>query len=272
MSLRTVLEETISDLETCVQTLSGEFDPPTSNSREAGYVVFRHVKRHDLLASFLKSVRLVSLLNATLVLLRKGYVQEVYALCRFIDETSQDILFLSRPRGNHGKASRDQVRFINEFFQEEFDDSSKPPISSTRDRVPRGKISAAMSQGLDINPSDMQSANRTILQAFSGYVHGAYPHIMELYGGTPPKYHTSGMIGTPRIRECESQLVQNVFRSLATVEAIAARANRPDIQEELIRLNIRLIEDTDIIEQAELVRLQRRLECLLSGDDPGEQS
>ena len=31
----------------------------------------------------------------------------------------------------------------------------------------------------------------------SGFVHGAYPHIMELYGGNPPHFHLNGMLGTP---------------------------------------------------------------------------
>jgi hypothetical protein len=270
VSLHSVLEETVSGLEGCVQDLSREFEPPRLNSKE---MVFRHTNKHDLLASFLKAVRLVSLLNATLVLLREGYVQEIYALCRFMDEALQDIIFLSSPLGEQGEGSKDQIRFINEFFQEEFDDPEKAPVSAKRDRVPRKKISAALSKRefLDINPSDMQSTQRTLLQTFSGFVHGAYPHIMELYGGMPPKYHTSGMIGTPRIRECESQLVNNVFRSLIAAEMIAARTKQPEVQAKLIRLNIRLIEDTDIITQVNLESANRRLQRLSSPDDSRKQ-
>ena len=174
--------------------------------------------------------------------------------------------------GEQGEGSKDQIRFINEFFQEEFDDTEKAPVSTKRDRVPRKKISAALSKRdfLDINPSDLQSTQRTLLQAFSGYVHGAYPHIMELYGGIPPKYHTSGMIGTPRIEECEDQLVNNVFRSLLSAEMIAARTNRPDVRAKLIRLSIRLMENTDIIEQVNLESANRRLQRLLSPDDSRE--
>ena len=70
----------------------------------------------------------------------------------------------------------------------------------------------------ELNSSDAQELLRTTQQAFSGYVHGAYPHIMEMYGGNPPQFHMSGMLGTPRIEEWREQLVGYVYRvSMASV-------------------------------------------------------
>ena len=51
-------------------------------------------------------------------------------------------------------------------------------------------------KGADLNPSDAQSAMSTLHKAYSGYVHGAYPHIMELYGGNPARFHMAGMRDT----------------------------------------------------------------------------
>lgn len=74
----------------------------------------------------------------------------------------------------------------------------------------------------ELNPSDAQELLRTTHQAFSGYVHGAYPHIMEMCGGNPPRFHVSGMLGTPRIDEWRGQLVGYVQR-LIIVSVFIAR-------------------------------------------------
>lgn len=104
-----------------MQALAAEFEAPLLDQR-GGFPAFRHKTKDDLLASFLKGVRISSALNATLVLLRAGYVQEVYALCRLIDEAGEDIEFLASPLGDNG-SSTDQVRFVNEFFRK----SSRTP-------------------------------------------------------------------------------------------------------------------------------------------------
>ena len=64
----------------------------------------------------------------------------------------------------------------------------------------------------ELNPSDAQELLRTTHQTLSGYVHGAYPHIMEMFGGTQP--HLNGMLGTPRIDEWRGQLILYVYRAL----------------------------------------------------------
>jgi len=137
-SLFRILEQAVIKLELCAQALGDNFPQP-SLIDYGGLPFFRHKGNEydDLLASYLKCIRMVSSLKASLVLLKKGFVQEVYVLCRCIDEFFEDILFLSTPL-NEGSPSKDQRRFIEEFYQEEFD-HPKNPLASTqkRDRVPR---------------------------------------------------------------------------------------------------------------------------------------
>ena len=38
---------------------------------------------------------------------------------------------------------------------------------------------------------------KVLHKAYSGYVHGASPHIMETYGGQPARFHMNGMLDTP---------------------------------------------------------------------------
>ena len=236
-SLQNSLRTTTFELEKYVQALGDYFERPLLINY-GGLPTFRHKNLNGLLASYLKCVRIVSSLNASLALLEKGFVQEVYVLCRCIDEFCEDIWFLSSPLGADGY-SNDQARFVKEFFQEEFDQPSNPLKSTQkRDRVPRKKIHAAISrlEGHPVNPSDAKELQRTLHQTFSGYVHGAYPHIMELYGGSSPHYHTAGMRDTPRIPGCEKQLVSYVYRSIIAVQVVARRAGAPHLDTVLSRL------------------------------------
>ena len=90
MSLYQVLEDTVSGLDDCVQALSSSFPLPQRVS-VGGQLVFRHLHQDDLLLSFLKAVNIASAHNAAIVLMREGFVQETYALCRIIDEACEDI-------------------------------------------------------------------------------------------------------------------------------------------------------------------------------------
>ena len=157
------LESLVRVTETAVCSLDRHFEQP-SLARVHGDQVFRHANRDALLMSYLKCVISVSSLNACLVLLRHGYVQEVGALCRCVEENCQDVFFLSSPMGVGGKPSEDQQRLIRDFFQEEFD--SADPLLSTqkRDRVPRSKVLAGIARlpGQPMNPHDAQRLSRCL--------------------------------------------------------------------------------------------------------------
>ena len=161
------------------------------------------------------------------------------------------------------EATKDQELYLREFFQEEFDGSAKTEkmTPAKRERVPRRKIHALIANMPlpESNPSDRQRIQGLLFKAYSGYVHGAYPHIMELFGGRPAKYHTSGMIGTPAIDSCEAQLVHYLYRALLSVELVAGRSGRPDIGARVIQLAIDLARQTECLSNDEIERMSRRL-------------
>ncbi|MBU4387840.1 hypothetical protein KJ644_05265 [Candidatus Dependentiae bacterium] len=259
-SLKRYFKKTIFELEMCVQALGDYFDRPVLIDY-GGFPYFRHKSQNDLLASYLKCVRVISSLNAALILLEKGFTQEVYVLCRCIDEFCQDVWFLSTPLGENGP-SKDQLRFIEEFFQEEFDEPNNPLKSTQkRDRVSRNKIFSAISRldGQPINPSDSRELQRTLHQAFSGYVHGAYTHIMELYGGLPPRFHTTGMKGTPREKECEKQLVSYIYRSIIAVKFVARRTQASALDSKLSQISEDFIKQTECITKGPVEKSVNRL-------------
>jgi hypothetical protein len=94
---------------------------------------------------------------------------------------------------------------MDEYGKEEYTDP-RHPFKEKTERVPptRKKIKASVARFLSpvVNPSDSQRTGQIATDCLSGYVHGAYPHIMELYGGAPPhsQFHMAGMLGTPRMQ------------------------------------------------------------------------
>lgn len=199
---------------------------------------FRHIRRHDLLMSYLKCVRSVSSLNACLVLLRHGYVQEIGVLCRCIDDNNQDVIFLATPLGANGKPSDSQERMVKEFYQEEF--NHRDPLLSTqkRDRVSRQKVQAEISRmhGQPLSPHKVGRVQHCLSNAFSGYVHSAYVHIMEMYGGVKANalhYHMHGLLGTPRIAEWTKMLPNYVYRTMIAIEMVAKRCGDEEVEKEL---------------------------------------
>ena len=172
------------------------------------------------------------------MLLRHGHVQEVGALCRMVDDFCNEIFFLLRPQGVDD-FSEDQIRFIENFYQEEFDRPDNPLASKQkRTTVPVKKIHATFAKlsKEELNPSDAQELLHTAHQTFSGYIHGAYPHIMEMFGGNPPEFHMTGMLGTPRIEEWRSQIVGYVHRLIIASVFVARKLDVTDMEKPLRKL------------------------------------
>jgi len=62
----------------------------------------------------------------------------------------------------------------------------------------------------------------TIDIAYSMYVHGEFPSIMEMYGGGDPAgFHVRGMLGTRRIPIYRRELAHYTHRALNTFAGIA---------------------------------------------------
>lgn len=62
--------------------------------QHGSYKVFRYKEESVEAAIIQKCARLISGINASLVLLKTGYVQEIGALFRMLDEFREDIFFL----------------------------------------------------------------------------------------------------------------------------------------------------------------------------------
>lgn len=199
--------------------------------------VFRYDDESIENAIIQKTARMISGLNASLILLRAGYVQELGALFRMLDEFNEDILFLCQGLRS-GEITELHKKYLESFYQYEFDIPNNPLASKqNRPTVPRKKIHAANSRisEQELNESDNKELHRTLSQAYSGYVHAASTHIMEMYGGNPGRYHLSGMVGTPRIDEFTNNAWDYFYRGLLSFMMVALTFKEEDMLRSLYK-------------------------------------
>ena len=243
----TVFKETVPILESALTALGAQFEEP-SFFDDNDYPRFRHREQSNRLAAYLKAVRIVSALNASLVLLEHGFVEELGVIFRTIDEFLEDMIFLLSPQVE-GRPSQAQTQYLDDFYQEEFSDPNNPLTSEQkRNRLPRRKVYASLGVFTRdiVNPSDGAELHRTLSQAMSGYVHGAYPHIMELYGGNPPHFHLNGMLGTPAHESWITQARHYYYRGIQALMLLSQVFQNETLVDELLHLRYSFEKETNL--------------------------
>jgi hypothetical protein len=228
-------QQTLRDMELMLTDLAARVPPPQYvpilNSH-----AFRYVEQSIQQAIVQKLARIISGLYAAQILLEAGFLQEQGALQRMLDEFEEDVTFLSFAVIKNDVTDLHR-RYLEAFYEEEFD---KPgdPISSTQKRpmIPREKIRAyiARLEGSGLDPSRGVAVTRTVTKAYSGYLHGASPHIMEMYGGDPPRFHVAGMLESPLYVHHEMDLRNQFYRGICSfgfaAKAFGAEALSSQIQ------------------------------------------
>lgn len=180
-----------------------------------GYVL-RPARKDLYSAVLLKLAFVVSTLRAALVVNEAGFYLQQALLCRAIDEANEDVAFLviGETTGNRTDL---HDKYLEAFWAEEYEDHFDP-VGTHRSRpmVPRKKIRAylARAEGKELDPSTAQKVAKVLAKSYSGFVHAAAPHIMEIYGGLPERFQLGSMRGTRRQNEYEADLWNYVYRSL----------------------------------------------------------
>lgn len=216
--------QTLSNMEASHAALAARVHAPQVVPLGKGFV-FRYVE-HDIHQALVqKLARVISGLHAARLLMAHGFVQEQAALQRMLDEFNEDVVFLAYGviSGNVTELHRE---YLAAFYEEEFDNpdsatestQKRPMISRQKIRAYLGRIEA---EGLD--PSSRIEVMRTVNKTYSGFVHGASPQIMDMYGGNPPRFHVRGMLGTARAEDHRQDLWNAFYRSIGSF-AFAAKS------------------------------------------------
>jgi hypothetical protein len=169
-----------------------------------------------------KLARVVSGLHAAWLLLENGFLQEQAAIQRMLDEFHEDILFLAFAVINREQTPLHQ-KYLDAFYKEEFDAPTAVESSHDRPMVSRKKIRAYIAR-VDLagtDPSTAVTLSHTIHSGYSGFVHGASPHIMDMLQGNPPRFRIHGMGGTSRQDEHRNDLYNPFFRAIISFAMVA---------------------------------------------------
>lgn len=168
---------------------------------EAG---FRYANPTLIHFCLLRGARIVSALNASLNLAEAGYPQEIAVLLRTVLEYSSQIDFMLASRDDKGALSSDAATFLTGFFE----DSRRTGETNRKAKLIQKRVHEIIGARLDgvIAPGNRDRPPAAellskIYAVFSNYVHGRYPESMDLYGGTPGRFHFAGMLGTPKDQE-----------------------------------------------------------------------
>jgi hypothetical protein len=217
-------ENALAFISNVFEALSNKFGNPELQPMGDGYV-YRFREKSIYQAIIQKLVRVITGLKAISLLNEAGLLQEQAALQRTLDEFEEDIYFLCTGIifNEIGELHNEYLAY---FYEEEFDvpDSA---IKSTQKRpmVSRKKIRAFNSKdrGAGYDQCSTIEISRTINKSYSGYVHGASPHLMELYYGNPPRFHLSGGIDSPLYEDHVGDLLNYYYRAILSF-AFAAKA------------------------------------------------
>jgi hypothetical protein len=224
-------DDALATLRTGFESIEAVAPKPKTRVR-AGHYEVRYDEPTVELALFLKLARIISLLGALRIMVERGMIQEQGILKRAIDETDEDILFLSFGHQNGMEDIHHQ--FLDAFWAEEFEDPTKPLKHTRRESLPRRKIQAWNSRlrGIE-DPSTAQSVDRLLQGVFSGYVHGASPHIMDLYDPVRQRFCLAGLPDSP-VRD--SYIVDSAnypYRALMAAVMVSRRLGLEEVADGL---------------------------------------
>lgn len=254
--------ETLSRLDSAFRQLEAQVPSPIRINKRGGFV-FRYETHTPEIVVVQKLSRILTGLRATLALLERGLYQEVGVMFRMLDEFKEDISFMCDAIRN-GENSNLQQRFIDDFFQTEFDADRPLEATQKRNRVPRRKIQAMLARSIQqepLNPSDSQETFRTIANTNSSYVHGTSEHILDMYTGNPPRYRLNGMLGTHLQQTFEKTAQDYFYRAILSFIEAALSFQQTDLDrnlDQLKRMFEQLIGIPDLQSAEELIRLFRQ--------------
>jgi hypothetical protein len=211
--------EAVTGMAEAFHRLEQLVPPPELVVRPMGNV-FRYEEQTVPQALIIKLARVVSGLTAVRVLLAHGLVQEQGVLQRTLDELEEDILFLGLAALDENFTEAHQ-RYLADFWLEEFDAPTAIDSSQKRGMIRRKNVRSYLADRLGEDRDLAIKASETLHKTFSGYVHAASTQVMDLYGGKPPRFHVSGMVGTPRIRGHALDAWNYYHRGFMAVELVA---------------------------------------------------
>ncbi len=171
-------------------------------------------------AILLKLAAMLNFLSGAITLCQSGAVLAQGAVERMADEAAEDVVFLTVGIAQ-GMTER-HADFLKSFWQEDFADFDDHTNSfQSRPQVPRAKVVAAI-HSIGDDPSTGNQVAKLLSKSYSGFVHAAAPHVMELYDAERQLFQVESAPGYRRL-DHEKDLWNYMYRGATAIMA-AARA------------------------------------------------
>ena len=177
----------------------------------------------------------------------RGLFQEQGLVQRAVDEIGEDVIFLSFGVINDDMTPRHQ-EYLKHFYAEEFEDPTDIVGShASRGMVKRDKIRAYMTDALGPDSSRANAVGRVMTKTYSGYVHAASPHIMDMCFGDPARFDITGLARDYRVQEHARDALNYFYRSLGATtfaaKAFGDEALVAELLEVLTALEQKMLDD-----------------------------
>ena len=234
-----ILRPTLLKLANLTQQIENKFEKPISKNM-SGHWVWRYENPRLEHIVIQRLYRIISGLKACYGLLRQGQIQEIGVILRTITEFQYDIMFLLENYGTNA-LTQHQKKFIEEITKEGYIDINIPFLGAVdREMVSRKKVLASVARSLNEagNESDAQRLVEIDTDIFSGYVHGAYPNVMDIYGQNPSdiRYHPFGIKNGRIISTWITQIMIYLERAVLKTFFVAHYFGLEEIKDEAFQL------------------------------------
>jgi hypothetical protein len=218
--MASLFRQAVTIMEASFRRLEDQVPKPVVVQFQDGEAL-RYAERTIHQAIVQKLARYVSGLNAVDLLFHAGQLQEQAVIQRSLDEIGEDLQFLALgiSRGETGL----HRKFLKVFWQEEFEDGVAP-LDNTKGRyqIRRSDIRGFMERLVGAAADSPEAkAGAVLSQTYSGYVHAASPHIMEMCGGPELRFFVSGLANTSRMASSAGDAWNYAFRGLLVTTAVA---------------------------------------------------
>lgn len=218
--MRNLFSQSLTVMSNAFNRLEAQLEPPEKVPHRDSFV-FRYQEKGIRQALIQKLARNISGLNAIDLLLLNGFVQEQGVIQRTLDEIHEDIVFLAIAITN------DKITDRHNQYLEAFYDDPILRVGTHAERfrkpnmVPRKKIHSYVYRVTHGETHDPNQVEEVVSAAYSGYVHAASPHIMDMYCGEPVHFHLTGLVGTERIDDHARDAWNYFFRGLLSACFVA---------------------------------------------------
>lgn len=230
--------------EAAIAALETMIPPPAFGKAADGERELKFLEQTLEQALVLKLARYVSSLQAALILSKSGFLVEVGALQRILDEVSEDITFLAL--ACHA-VELDEIHkdYLKAFWEDEptFVDFSRKPRK--RFMPPRDKIQAHIERSSNDGKENHRSlsAAKYMSRNYSGYVHSAAPHVMLLVHPETLKLQVSGISYRPLRIEIDESLKHHIYRGVVAVAMTAKALDHKQLHLDAMKIHRQMFDE-----------------------------